>query len=242
MKPAAFELGGSDAFIVREDIEDMSSVVKNAIKGRMKANAQSCNNSKRFIIHESLYDKFKEELILQLQRDEVIGDPLEENTTLGPLSSSKQRQILMKQIADSVQAGAIIAFGDLNYLIQDSKLKNGYYFGQVVLENIPKDCAANKEELFGPVFCLYSFKTDLEAIKIANSSEFGLSGSIFTSNEEKGKEIARMLECGTVFINAVVGSDPQVPNGGVKDSGYGRECGKDGVMESVNRKPIVISK
>ena len=112
----------------------------------------------------------------------------------------------------------------------------------MILENIPEGCPASSEELFGPIFSLFKFTTDIEAVKLANSSDYGLSGSIFTADEAKGKELARMLECGTVFINDVVGSNPRLPNGGVKDSGYGRECAWDGVLETVNRKPIVIAK
>ena len=112
----------------------------------------------------------------------------------------------------------------------------------MILESIPKDSRAYKEELFGPVFSLFKVHSDMEAVMLANESEYGLSGSIYTKDEERGKDLARMLECGTVFINDVVGSDSRLPSGGFKDSGYGRECYKDGLFESINRKTIVIPK
>ena len=131
-------------------------------------------------------------------------------------------------------------YGDLDYKIKDSKLQNGYYFHPIILGNISKDQPAYNEELFAPVFSLFSFKEDKDAAILANDIDYGLSGSVISSNLERAKSLAMKLEVGNVFINDAVGSDPAIPSGGVKDSGFGRECYRDGILEVINRKTICV--
>lgn len=241
MKKGAFELGGSDPFIVLDDA-DIELATSKAIPGRLKSNGQSCNNAKRFIVSSQIYDQFKEKLVQKLNDYIRIGDPMDNQTTLGPLANNKQLDLIRKQVSDSIANGARVIYGEVNFQIQDSNLKNGYYFHPIVLENITKEQPAFSEELFAPVFSLFTFDTIEEAINIANSVSYGLSASIFSSNVNKAKEVALKIDVGNIFINEIVGSDPSVPNGGVKDSGYGRELFKDGLFEIINRKTIVVAK
>lgn len=152
----------------------------------------------------------------------------------------KQVSNIRYQVEESVKKGAKIVYGDLDFKIPDPELVNGHYFHPLILENITRDQPAFHEELFGPVFSLFRFSDDMEAIELANATEYGLSGSIFTKDMERAKRKALKLECGNVFINEIVASDPAIPCGGVKESGYGRECFKDGLHETLNRKAIIF--
>ena len=138
--------------------------------------------------------------------------------------------------------GAKVLYGDLDYKINDSIFENGFFFHPMVLENITKNQPAFCEELFGPVFSLFKVHDDFETIELANATCYGLSASIFSQDIDRAKLNARKLEVGNVFINDIVASDPAVPGGGVKDSGYGRECYRDGLHESINRKGVVVGK
>lgn len=163
-------------------------------------------------------------------------------TTIGPLISIKAKEGLQKQVKTSIDMGANVLYGTLDYTHPDPNLKNGNFFHPMVLDNITKDQPAYKEELFGPVFSLFKFKDDFEAVTLANDSRYGLSASIFTKDLAKAKRKAIKLEVGNVFINEAVSSDPAIPGGGVKDSGFGRECYKDGLFEVVNRKAVLVGK
>lgn len=239
MKKAALELGGSDPFIVLDDANIDMAATK-AITGRMKTNGQACNNAKRFIIQEGVYDKFVQKLIQKLNEYIKIGDPMDENVTIGPIVNQKQLDKIRSQIKESIDKGAKMIYGDLSYKIKDSQLSKGFYFQPVILENISKDQPAYFEELFAPVFSLFSFKDDIDAATLANDSQFGLSGSVISTNLERAKSLAMKLEVGDVYINEAVGSDPAIPSGGVKDSGFGRECHRDGILEVINRKAICV--
>lgn len=138
--------------------------------------------------------------------------------------------------------GAKIIYGDLDFKMQEKGLENGFWFHPLILENITKDQPAYCEELFGPVFSLFKFNDPLEMVELANATSYGLSASIFTEDMARAKREALLLDVGTVFINEMVASDPAIPGGGIKDSGYGRECYKDGVHETINRKAIVYGK
>ena len=140
-----------------------------------------------------------------------------------------------------MEAGAKVAYGSLDYKIGTEELSQGNYFHPMILEDIPKESAAYREELFGPVFSLYRFTDDKEAVDLANDSYYGLSASIFTKDAKKARNKAMKLEVGNVFINEAVISDSAIPNGGIKDSGFGRECYLDGMLETANRKSIVIN-
>ena len=169
---------------------------------------------------------------------------MDPSTTLGPLSMAKQVENLKSQVKISVDKGAKIVYGDLNYKINDSNqsLHNGYFFNPMILENINKDQPAYHEELFGPVFSMFKFNDPVEVIELANATNYGLSACIFTEDMQRARRKALLLEVGTVFVNEIVVSDPAIPNGGIKDSGYGRECYKDGIQETMNRKTIVYGK
>ncbi len=146
------------------------------------------------------------------------------------------------QVQKSIENGAKVVYGSLDYKMTDPNLKDGNFFHPMVIENITRNQPAYSEELFGPVFSLFKFKRGLEAVELANESIYGLSASIFTNDRKRAERKAAMLEVGAVFINEAVSSDPAIPNGGIKDSGYGRECYKDGFMETCNRKALVFAK
>lgn len=154
----------------------------------------------------------------------------------------KQVRNLRSQVLASVAKGAKILYGNLDYQIKDSNLKNGFYFHPIVMENITKEQPAYCEELFGPVFSLFRFHDPIEAAELANCTDYGLSASIFTTDEAKMTREALALEAGNIFINDIVVSDPAIPCGGVKDSGFGRECYKDGLHETLNKKAIIFGK
>ncbi|CDW82260.1 succinate-semialdehyde dehdyrogenase [Stylonychia lemnae] len=241
MKKSVFELGGSDAFIVLEDA-DLDLAVQKAIIARLHTSGQACNNAKRFMIHAQVYDEFVQKLKAGLDKHIKIGDPLDMTTTIGPLSSQRAKEGLTNQIQKSLQNGAKIIYGNLEYEHPNEELKNGNYFHPLVLENITKDQPAYCEELFGPVFSLFKIKSDHDAIDLANDSIYGLSASVFTQNIQRGRQAASFLEVGNVFINEAVSSDAAIPGGGVKESGFGRECYKDGLFETVNRKAVIVGK
>lgn len=142
----------------------------------------------------------------------------------------------------SVSKGAKIIYGDLDFKMQEKGLENGFWFHPLILENVTKEQPAYCEELFGPVFSLFKFNDPIEMVDLANATDYGLSASIFTEDMARAKHEALQLDVGTVFINDFVASDPAIPGGGIKDSGYGRECYKDGVHETINRKAIVYGK
>lgn len=179
MKKGCFELGGSDPFIVCDDANIDVAAAK-AVQGRLHTNGQACNNSKRFIISDKIYDEFKAALITKIKEFVKIGDPMDSQTTIGPLASDKQLETLNDQVQKSIEKGAKIAYGELNYKIQNDELKNGFFFHPMVLEDIPEDAPAYSEELFGPVFGLYRFTDDQHAVNIANSTQYGLSGAVFS--------------------------------------------------------------
>lgn len=239
MKRGAFELGGSDPFIVCDDA-DLELASSKAIKGRLTCNGQACNNAKRFIIHDKIYDEFVGMLIHKVKEYVSIGDPMNKSVTIGPLSMQKQVETLTRQVQHSINKGARVLYGDLNYRIHDAELKNGFYFNPMIMENITKDQAAYCEELFGPVFSIFSYSDHLEAVELANATCYGLSASVFTRDPERARRKALQLDVGNVFVNDFVSSDSAIPGGGVKDSGYGRECYKDGIHETINRKAIVF--
>lgn len=184
MKKGAFELGGSDAFIVLDDA-DIDLATTKAIAGRLHTNGQACNNSKRFIINDKIYDQFVEQLLKKLNAYVKMGDPMVDGVTIGPLSLEKQVHNLRAQVKQSVAKGAKIIYGDLEYQMKDEELKNGFYFHPIVLENINKDQPAYCEELFGPVFSLFRFSEDIEAVDLANGISYGLSASVFSRDIER---------------------------------------------------------
>jgi succinate-semialdehyde dehydrogenase/glutarate-semialdehyde dehydrogenase len=232
IKPTVLELGGSDPFIVMPSA-DLEAAVRTAVKARTINNGQSCIAAKRFIVAEAIADEFQRRLVAGMEAL-VVGDPMDPATEVGPLANEAQVKTLTDQIRRSVHAGARLLTGGQRLD------RAGYYFAPVVLTDITEDSPAYREEIFGPVALLFRARDLDEAIRIANDSEFGLGASAWTRNDRERDRFVAELEAGMVFINAMVASDPRVPFGGVKRSGYGRELSHYGIREFVNVKTIWI--
>jgi succinate-semialdehyde dehydrogenase/glutarate-semialdehyde dehydrogenase len=234
LKKSVLELGGSDAFIVLEDA-DLDKAVEWAVVGRMNNTGQCCVASKRIIVLEAVADEFLAKFKAKLTGLKV-GDPMDQDTELGPLSSEGAVIQLIEQVQRSVRAGAKVLLG--GKLID----RKGAFIEATILADVKPGMAAYHEELFGPVASFYKVKNEQEAIDLANDSPFGLGGSIFTSDIERGKRLAEQIDAGMVFINHPTWTQPDLPFGGTKGSGYGRELSSSGIQEFVNKKLIRISK
>lgn len=233
LKKSVLELGGSDPYLVLEDA-DVLTAARLCVASRLINAGQSCIGAKRFIVADKIYDQFKNEFV-RLMREAKYGDPLNPETAIGPLARPDLRDELHQQVEKSREMGARVAVG--GFIPED----DAPFYPPTVLENVRPGMPAYHEELFGPVAVLFRYKTIDEALKIANDTVFGLGAGIFTSNIEKGKQIAEKgLEAGCVFINDFVKSDPRLPFGGIKESGYGRELSVIGIREFVNIKTLVV--
>jgi succinate-semialdehyde dehydrogenase/glutarate-semialdehyde dehydrogenase len=230
LKKSTMELGGSDAFIVLEDY-DLEEAVKMAVVGRIGNTGQTCIGAKRFIFVGPRINQFLTMFRAALASLK-IGDPLDEPTTLGPLSSEAALTLLLKQTDEAVAHGAKILTGGKRV---DRK---GSFMEATILTNITPDNPAYKQEFFGPVALVFPAKDAEEAIAIANDSPYGLGGSIYTKNIEHGKQVASRIETGMVFINYPSVSTADLPFGGIKRSGYGKELSDLGIQEFVNKKLI----
>ena len=233
LKKVVLELGGSDAFIVLEDA-DMDKTVEWAVIGRMNNTGQSCVAAKRFIVVEAVADEFLEKFKEKLGALKA-GDPMDEDTQLGPLSSEEAAVHLDDQVKRSVAAGAKVLLGGKRI---DRK---GAYMEATILTDITSDVPAYHEELFGPVASFYRVKDEAAAIELANDSPFGLGGSVFTNDIERGKKVADQIDTGMVFINHPTWTQADLPFGGTKRSGVGRELSELGIQEFVNKKLIRTS-
>ncbi len=233
LKKSVLELGGSDPYLILEDA-DIKSAARLCVTSRLLNAGQSCIGAKRFIVADQVYESFKTEFV-RLMTQSVYGDPFDAQTTIGPLARTDLRDELHQQVEKSRLMGASVLLGGF---IPESKAA---FYPPTVLENVTPGMPAYHEELFGPVAVLYSFKTLEEAIRIANDTVFGLGAGVFTSDLSKGKMLAEKgLEAGCVFVNDFVKSDPRLPFGGIKESGYGRELAAFGIREFVNVKSIVV--
>ena len=230
LKVSSMELGGSDAFIVLEDA-DLEHTVKWAVWGRMYNTGQTCCAAKRFIVVEGLADAFIEKFRAALSALQP-GDPSDEKTSLGPLSSESALADLLKQVDDAVAKGAKLLLGGKRID------RPGSYMEPTILSDITEDNPAYRQEFFGPVALFFRVKDEDAAIALANDSDFGLGGSVFTKNIARGKRVATQVETGMMFINNISWSDAELPFGGIKDSGYGRELGNMGIQEFVNKKLV----
>ncbi len=229
LKKSVLELGGSNAFIVCEDA-DLEKAVSTAVNARMQNAGQSCIAGKRFLIQETIYDSFLEKYKNALGQLKM-GDPMDPTTQIGPMARVDLAQEVENQVQQSVAMGAVIAFGGT---------RNEAYFDPTIITNITKDMPVFNEEVFGPVAALVAFKNLDEAISISNTSRFGLGVSVFTQNIDRIKTRIADFEEGAVFINEMVKSDPRLPFGGIKKSGYGRELSEEGIHEFVNIKTVLI--
>lgn len=234
LKKSTLELGGNDVFVVLDDA-DMEKAVKVGVTARLQNAGQVCTAAKRFIIHEAVADKFLEKYT-EAFRQVKMGDPLDESTTLGPLSSKDAVETLTKQVDEAVKNGATLHYGGKPV---DHK---GNFFEPTILTNITRDNPAYFEEFFGPVAQVYVVKNDDEVVKLANDSHYGLGGAIFSQNIERAKGLASRIETGMVYINSLTDTAPELPFGGVKRSGFGRELSDLGIKEFVNQKLVVVIK
>jgi succinate-semialdehyde dehydrogenase/glutarate-semialdehyde dehydrogenase len=232
LKKSVMELGGSDPFVVMPSA-DLEQAVATAVTARMINNGQSCIAAKRFIIHEKIYDEFLKRFVAGVSAIRV-GDPMDEKTQLGPLATGAIRDGLDNQVKASVAAGARLLTGG-------KKLEGeGYFYAPTVLADIPPSAPAAREELFGPVASVFKAKDLADAIRIANGTSFGLGASAWTRDAAERDTFIAEIESGLVFINGMVASDPRLPFGGVKNSGFGRELGEFGIREFVNIKSVRI--
>lgn len=229
IKKTVLELGGSDCFIVLDDA-DVDMAAKTAILARFLNSGQSCIAGKRFLVHEDVYEEFINKVKNHIEKLKM-GDPLLEETDIGPLAKMKFSEELDTLVQRSIEKGAKCLLG--------AKMNDAFYEPTLLID-INEEMDVFTCETFGPVFCVSKISTVEQAIKIANNSEYGLGGSVWTRDTEKGKQIATQIETGAVFINDMTKSDPRLPFGGVKKSGYGIELSKYGIREFVNMKTIAI--
>jgi succinate-semialdehyde dehydrogenase/glutarate-semialdehyde dehydrogenase len=233
LKPSSLELGGSDAFIVLEDA-DLEDTIKWAVWGRMYNTGQTCVAAKRFIVAEELADTFLEKFQAALAALEP-GDPMDEETTLGPLSTESALVDLLKQVDSAVANGARVVMGGKRID------RPGAFMEPTILTDLDPQNPAFRQEFFGPVALFFRVKDEDEAVALANNSDFGLGGSVFTRDVARGERIASRVETGMMFVNNIDWSDADLPFGGIKNSGYGRELGDSGIQEFVNKKLVRVA-
>ncbi len=234
LKKSTLELGGSDAFIVLEDA-DMALALKHAVAGRMGNSGQACTASKRFIVVDAVADAFLDGFQAALSAFRP-GDPMDKATTLAPLSSATALDTLLGQVDEAVAHGARVLMGGQRVAGQA-----GAFMQPTVLTDIDAANPAYRQEFFGPVALFFRVADEAAAVALANDSPFGLGGSVFTRDTERGRAVARTVDTGMVFINSAALSSPELPFGGVKNSGYGRELSPAGILEFVNRKLIRVA-
>lgn len=228
LKKVVLELGGSDVFLVL-DTDDIDAAVAMAVAGRLENSGQACNGSKRIVVMDDLYDEFVEKFAAAMGRIEP-ADPTAEGAELGPLSSAGATATLKRQVQTALEQGAVAKVGGAS--------PEGNFFAPTVLTQVTPEMDVFHEELFGPVAVVYKVASEDEAVELANSSPFGLGSIVISQDEEKALRVADRLEVGMVFINEVGGEAAELPFGGVKRSGFGRELGRFGIDEFVNKKLI----
>ncbi len=230
LKKAVLELGGSDPFIVLADA-DLDAAARVAAMARNQNTGQSCIAAKRFIVVDDVFEPFVERFVAEVARLRV-GDPFEEETDVGPLARADLRADLERQVAESVAMGATVLVG--GYRLE----RPGYFYAPTILSHVTPEMPAFREETFGPVAAIVRARDTEEAIALANQSVYGLGASIWTRDLGSARRLVREIEAGSVFVNGMVASDPRLPFGGVKRSGYGRELGEWGIREFVNVKTV----
>ncbi len=234
LKKTTLELGGNDVFVVLDDC-DLDKAVKAGAGARLSNCGQVCTAAKRFLVHEKVAEAFMERFVAAFEAVK-IGDPLDASTTLGPLSSAEARDRLEKQVNQAVKEGAKLVLGGKPV---DGA---GCFYQPTILTGITRDNPAWFAEFFGPVAQIYIVRNDDEVVKLANDSHYGLGGAVFTGDIARGKALACRIETGMVYINSASNTAPELPFGGVKRSGFGRELSDLGIKEFVNQKLVVISK
>ena len=232
IKKVVLELGGSDPFIVMPSA-NLAEAVTTAVKARTINNGQSCISAKRFIVAESIAERFEKEFVAKMEALK-LGDPFDEKTDVGPLATPDAVESLHADVQKTVEMGGRVLTGG-----KAAKMPGNYYL-PTVLTNVPKESPAYKEEFFGPVASVFRVKDINEAIRIANDTRFGLGASAWTNDAKEQEQFINELEAGMVFVNQMVASDPRVPFGGVKKSGYGRELSTFGIREFTNVKTVWV--
>jgi len=233
VKKTVLELGGSDPFIVMPSA-DLDRAVDTAVKARCINNGQSCIAAKRFLVHDLIYDMFEKKFVAAMEALKV-GDPTHAETDIGPLATKSGLEDLLSQVETAKSVGGKVLTGG------ERIEREGNFFKPAVIVNIPPESAIAREEIFGPVAMLFRVGSLEEAIRIANSTPFGLGASAWTRDLNEQERLTSELECGQVFFNAMVASDPRLPFGGVKHSGYGRELSAAGMREFLNAKTVVVA-
>jgi succinate-semialdehyde dehydrogenase / glutarate-semialdehyde dehydrogenase len=233
IKKSVLELGGSDAFIVMPSA-DFERALSTAVMARTINTGQSCIAAKRFMIADQIYDEFLNQFVARM-RALKVGDPTDETTEIGPLATEQILQRVHDQVQKSIAAGAKLLTGG-------NRINGpGFFYEPTVLVDVPKESPAYREEVFGPVASIFRVRDAADAVELANDTTFGLAASAWTNDPEEQKLFAAELDTGMVFVNAMVASDPRLPFGGVKRSGFGRELGAAGIREFTNTKTIWIS-
>ncbi len=230
LKKVVCELGGTDPLIVLST-DDLDAVADDAVNGRLDNNGQSCNAPKRFIVIDDLYDAFVEKVTTRMAQI-TASDPMADGTELGPVSSLAAAERLEDQVARAVQAGAVIRTGGT---------RKGAFFDATVLTDIPRGSDIYYEEFFGPVAQIFKVGSEAEAIEVANDTRYGLGSYLYTTDPAQAQRVADAIEAGMVFVNCVLADGAELPFGGVKRSGFGRELGRLGAAQFVNRKLIRIA-
>ena len=232
LKKTVLELGGSDPFIVLADA-DLDGAVLAGVRARYQNTGQSCIAAKRFIVVESVFQKYQNRFV-EAVRSLNVGDPMDRNTQIGPLARGEFVEDLERQVRESVRMGATVLAGG------SRRAGKGFYFEPTVLTGVRPDMPAGREEIFGPVATMMRARDTEEAIQLANQTPYGLGSNLWTSDIEGAKKLSRRIEAGQVFINGMVASDPRLPFGGIKRSGYGRELSDFGLREFVNIQTVWI--
>jgi len=232
LKKCVLELGGSDPFVVMPSA-NLDQAVSIGIKARMVNTGQSCIAAKRFLIADTIYSEFITRFVQGIENLKM-GDPFDPATEIGPLAAENILSGVATQVEESVVAGAKVLTGGKR------ADRTGYFYEPTVLTDIPQNAPAYREEVFGPVALMFRIRNPVEAVTLANDSVFGLGSSVWTNDTDEQEFFARELESGMVFVNAMVASDPRLPFGGVKRSGFGRELGAEGIREFTNIKTVYI--
>jgi succinate-semialdehyde dehydrogenase/glutarate-semialdehyde dehydrogenase len=230
LKKTVLELGGSDPYVVLDDA-DVDDAVRTGVWARNLNGGQSCIAAKRFVVVDSVYDEFLDQFVDTVE-SLAVGDPMDEATDVGPQARQDLLDSLHEQVEASVEAGATVETGG------EPLDREGSYYPPTVLTDVPAGCPADTEELFGPVATVYRVADEAEAVEKANDTQFGLGASLWSSDLDRAERLASDIEAGCVYVNELVKSDPRVPFGGIKESGYGRELSAAGIQEFVNRKTV----
>ncbi|MFE2599449.1 NAD-dependent succinate-semialdehyde dehydrogenase [Streptomyces sp. NPDC059396] len=234
LKKSTLEMGGNDVFVVLDDA-DLEKAVETGVYSRLHIAGQECICAKRFVLHERIADKFLEKFTAAM-KNVKIGDPLDEDTKLGPLSSTAAVKGLSEQVERALEHGATLHLG--GKAIEG----RGNFFDPTILTNVTRDNPAYFEEFFGPVAQVYVVKDDDEAVELANDSRYGLAGAVFSQDIDRAKSLASRIETGAVWINTFASTAPELPFGGIKHSGYGRELSELAIKEFVNQQLVLVAK